>query len=358
MKEESDQKEVFFIHRAANLLKTYSYDEEKAWEKVRLQSIGRRKSRNMNWLKYAAVFIAGVGMAWWGYHSREEMRLAETKQMIGIPLAHRQVELILATGERVVLNDEAKGREILREGMNVCVDSTNRSLRYGNVDSSKTMAISGYNTLRVPKGGEYNLVLADGSEVRLNAESSLRFPVTFEKGIREVYLEGEAFFQVAPDANAPFHVYACGQDVCVLGTSFNISAYKDDPYFYSTLVTGKVKITDGNREVFLKPSEQYFENRKTGESVVRQVDSQLYTSWLEGKILFKGERLEDIVKKLQRWFDFEIFYADEEIKDMKFRGVIHKYDSFETVLKNLELTTDIQFNIQNKTVIVRKIYNN
>lgn len=359
MKEEDRNKELFFIRRAANLLDSYAYDEGKAWKKVRQQSIDRhRKFLNMSWLKYAAVFVAGMGVAWWGYRTQVKQAVPEISQVTTIPLGSRQAELILATGRRVILDDSVRGREMVQEGMNVYVDSNETCLRYANNDSLVSSGLTGYNTLHVPKGGEYTLILADGSQVRLNSESSLRFPVAFEKGKREVYLEGEAFFDVKPDEQSPFHVHAAGRDVCVLGTRFNVSAYQDEPFFQSTLVTGKVSVSGGNKEVILRPSEQYTENQQTGKSEVRQVDTQLYTSWLEGKIYFKGERLEDIIKKLQRWFDFEIFYASEETKGMKFRGVINKYDSFDTVLKNLEQTTDIQFNIRNKTVIVRRIYNN
>lgn len=360
MKEENENKELFFIRRAANLLQSYTYHEDKAWEKVRLQSVDRRSRRHLrlNWLKYAAVFVVGMGAAWWGYRLQTKTVAPEISQVASIPLSGQQAELILATGQRVILDDSLRGKEVSHGNMNVYLDSTQACLKYNNRDTLSKSGITGCNTLRIPKGKDYTLVLPDGSEVRLNSETSLRFPVAFEEKIREVYLEGEAFFNVKPDPKAPFHVYAAGRDICVLGTCFNVSAYENDPYFQSTLVTGKVKVSGGSKEVILQPSEQYFEDQLTGEKGVRQVDTQLYTSWLEGKIRFKGERLEDIVKKLQRWFDFEIFYADEETKDMKFRGVIDKHDSFDTVLKHLEQTTDILFNIQNKTVIVRKIHNN
>lgn len=358
MSDKLSEREKFFIRMAANLLKPCRYDEDKAWAKVRRQTIGRSiQSFNYRWLKYVAVFVAGIGVALWGYRMQVEILPAETREVSVVRPADRQAELILASGQRLILADSVGGREVLHSGMSVHIDSNNQRLEYNSV-TIPDQKITGYNTLRVPKGGEYALVLPDGTEVRLNSESSLRFPVAFEKGKREVYLEGEAFFNVSPDRESPFHVYAGGRDVCVLGTSFDVYAYADELCFLSTLVSGKVKVSGGRDEVVLQPFEQYSENYRTGMIEVKTVDAGLSTSWLNGKIRFKNERLEDIIKKLGRWFEFEIFYASEEVKDMKFRGVINKYDSFNTVLKYLEQTTDIRFSIQGNTIVARKINNN
>lgn len=358
MSDKIDNKEVFFIRMAANLLKSCSYDENKAWDRVRRRTVNQGSGRlYVRWFKYAAIFVSGVGLALWGYRTLEDHPVGETPAVSAIFQASRPAELILATGQRVILDDSVRGRELLHSGMLVYVDSADQRLEYENRQTNG-VRLSGYNTLNVPKGGEYALVLPDGTEVRLNSESSLRFPVAFEKGKREVYLAGEAFFKVKPDPSAPFHVHAAGRDVCVLGTRFDISAYANDRCFLSTLVSGKVKVSGGHKAVVLCPSEQYSEDYRTGEIEVKEVDVSQYTSWLEGKISFKGERLEDIVNKLKRWFEFEIFYDHEEVKEMKFRGVINKYDSFDTVLRNLEQTTDIRFSIQGTTVIARKFYNN
>lgn len=359
MKESREEKMRCLIRMAGNLMEPYQYDEEKAWNRVRNRTVNKKRIRRLaGWMKYAAVLVIGTGVALGGFWMAKQHSLPESLDMASFVPDAQQVELILASGERVILSDSLRGKDLLYTGMTVSIDSVDHRLNYEHSEEEEGRKLAGYNLLKVPKGGEYALVLPDGTQVWLNSESSLRFPVSFQVGKREVFLEGEAFFKVAPDEQAPFHVYAGGRDVCVLGTSFNVSAYENDACFQSTLVTGKVKISGGKEEVVLLPSEQYTENQLTGKTEVERVDTRLYTSWLEGKIRFKGERLEDIVKKLNRWFDFEIFYANEEVKDMRFRGVINKYDSFDTALKHLEQTTNICFTIQGRTVTVRKIYNN
>lgn len=360
MTSDNRRKEAFWVRMAGNILTPVHYDEEKAWKRVQRRTGGMNKRLHIGWLKYAAVFAAGVGMSLWGYVAlREHPLQGPASTVVSFYPANRQAELVLATGHRLLLNDSIRGHQVEEAGMKIWVGEKEQRLQYNHAETVDGTKIIGYNTLRVPKGGEYILVLPDSSEVHLNSESSIRFPVSFASDKREVFLEGEAFFKVKPDSRAPFHVLAAGRDICVLGTTFNVFAYSDDPCFRSTLVSGKVKITGGKQEVVLKPFEQYAENQETGTIDVLKVDPAFYLSWMDGKIMFKGERLEDIVKKLARWFDFEIFYANEEAKDMKFRGVIRKYDSFESVLKTLEKTTpDISFFINGHTVIVRKNSNN
>lgn len=362
MTSDNRRKEAFWVRMAGNVLTPVNYDEDKAWERVQRHTGGKNKRLWTRWLKYAAVFTAGVGISMWGYWSLSEQRLKTPYASVAsFYPTNRQAELVLATGQRVLLDDSIRGQEVEDAGMKIRVGQKEQCLQYQyqHQETADGNKIVGYNTLKVPKGGEYILILPDSSEVHLNSESSIRFPVSFASDKREVFLEGEAFFKVKPDRKAPFYVHAAGRVINVLGTTFNVFAYGDEPYFRSTLVTGKVKVSGGRQEVVLKPSEQYAENQKTGEVEVRKVDPSFYLSWMDGKIMFKGERLEDIVKKLARWFDFEIFYASQEVKDMKFRGVIRKYDSFESVLKTLERTTpDIRFMINGHTVIVRKNNNN
>ena len=211
-----------------------------------------------------------------------------------------------------------------------------------------------YNTLYIPKGGEYALLLPDGSRVWLNSETSIRFPVRFLEDQRDVYLVGEAYFEVAKDTSAPFHVHIEGGEVTVLGTSFNISAYKEDSIWQTTLVSGRVQVTTGNRKILMTPAEQYSVNTRTGEGILRDVDTELYISWVDGKFYFNAYTFEDIVRKLERWYDFKMDYRDENIKQMRFSGTINKHRPLNEILQFLEKTTDIHFEISGKNIIVSK----
>lgn len=352
-KEEFSKKERALIRMAANQLVDNKYDTGRAWRKVS-QKIDRRRSGKRWFLNYIAVGMLLVtgGVTMWLYPVEKQMPVSENKEILQ---ASGSAELILATGERVLLDTLTTYKRLEQPGTVVIFDTVSRRLQYKNNLIEDTAALF-YNRLNVPKGGEYSLVLADGTRVWLNSESSLRFPVKFGKNKREVFLEGEAYFEVAVDKNSPFCVRLGERSVQVLGTSFNISAYHSDDDWHATLIEGKVKVMSGGNTVFLEPSEQYIESIVTGRKEVRKVDVNLYTSWRDGLIPFKGERFEDIVRKLERWYDFHMFYANEEIKDMRFRGVISRYDSFDVVLRHLEQTTDINFEINKNTVIAKKIY--
>ena len=244
---------------------------------------------------------------------------------------------------------------VRQPGVVVVFDTAIHLLSYQK-DSSREIDEVFYNEVHIPKGGEYALMLADGSRVWLNAETTLRFPVQFAADKREVFLEGEACFEVTRNERCPFLVRTPQRTVEVLGTIFNVCAYPSDPYWHTTLVSGKVKIDTDESSCILSPSEQYLENRETGEKEIRQVRASEYLSWRLGKISFRGECLENIIQKLERWYDFQIFYANDEVRHMRFRGVINKYDPFDVVLRKLERTTDIRFDIKGRTVIASKIY--
>ena len=161
-------------------------------------------------------------------------------------------------------------------GMKFVNDDKNGELRYDGSFVVEDSSLMSYNTLCIPKGGEYSLQLPDGSRVWLNSETSIRFPVCFMKDRRKVYLSGEAYFEVTKNASAPFHVYVEGGEVTVLGTSFNVSAYKEDAIWQTTLVSGRVQVVTDDSKVVVKPTEQYSIDRQTGERVLKEVDTELW----------------------------------------------------------------------------------
>ena len=211
-----------------------------------------------------------------------------------------------------------------------------------------------YNVLIVPRGGEYTLALSDGTVVNLNSESELKYPVLFTGDTRTVRVSGEAYFEVAEDAAHPFIVETAGVKIKVLGTGFNVMAYPGDAESAVTLVHGKVGIQTDRQQLVLQPDEQYVYQSETHRGTVRQVDATQYISWKEGILNFDKMPLDELARKLSRWYDVEFFFTSEQLKQLKFSGAFKKYNDLHYVLNIIEELTDVQFAVNNRTVIVNR----
>ena len=259
--------------------------------------------------------------------------------------------LTLDNGETVYLDENADGRQLQLAGKQIQIDST--TLNYSAADGQVGQSALAYNKIEVPQGGEYTLVLNDGTKVHLNSMSSLRFPLTFEAGKREVELTGEAYFEVNKTGH-PFIVSTQGMQIEVLGTTFNISAYPGEEY-QATLVSGSVKVDTGEgQSLVLKPSQQASLIPGSGNIQVRTVDTAFYTSWVKGKINFKDQRLEDIMRTLSRWYNIEVDYSDEALKNLRFGCYVNRYEEIAPFLELLEATENIHVKINGKTIIFYK----
>ena len=200
------------------------------------------------------------------------------------------------------------------------------------------------------EGATYSVILADGTKVWLNAETELTYPATFTGQRRQVLLKGEAYFEVAHDATRPFHVMANDMDIQVLGTSFNISAYPDSKR-QTTLVEGQVSISLGGRHTILHPGEQATETPSGLE--VRKVNVINYTSWRERRFIYEDKLLGEVMEDLGRWYNVNIFIANEEVYDYHLTANLPKYENMDKVLEIIEYAAGVQFEVNNRTVIVR-----
>ena len=211
-----------------------------------------------------------------------------------------------------------------------------------------------YNSLKIPVGGFYKLVLSDGTKVWLNADSELKYPVRFVGGKREVYLKGEGYFQVSKDSCRQFIVHLQNSEITVLGTAFNVSAYEDEAHVYTTLEEGRVVFysRQNKQRILLKPGMQSDMEVATGKTVVSEVDPSLYSAWIEGRFVFQSLDLESILRQLQRWYDFELFYADPDVKEMHFTIDILKYEEISKVLNLMERVNKVKFTQKGRTVVV------
>ena len=348
-------KTMFMSRQALKLREKQEYDVHEAWQRVNKRTRAKGSRRMIRgWMKYAALFILFLGIvSLWRVYDNKEKPIVAAVQSDSILPGRLKAELILANGERIVLDSEARSKEMEALGIKLENDTVNGLLKYeaGAVDNSIGMK---YNTLNVPKGGEYSLILPDGSRVWLNSETTLRFPVQFAGGKRAVYLSGEAYFQVKKDTSAAFHVCTKQQKITVLGTTFNVSAYENDRFTETTLIEGKVAVEGGAERVVMKPSEQYILDKRSGVGELKEVETEFYTSWIDGKFYFTSFTFEEIVKKLERWYDFTMIYEEDDIRQMRFSGVINKHRPIEEMLRFLEKTTDIHFKISGKNIVAGK----
>lgn len=327
------------------------YDVNAGWKGVekRIKRMSFRK-RYMKVLQYAATIILPGMILVFALLNVPEAQMTDNALLLAeqqiLPGSAKAI-LTLDNGETVYLDTEVSEEQARLAEKQIQVDSTTLSYRSAQMLAAQTTPI--YNKVEIPQGGEYALVLNDGTKVHLNSMSSLRFPVTFGADKREVELVGEAYFEVSKTGH-PFIVHTQGVQVEVLGTTFNVSAYPDEEY-QATLVSGSVRVDAGQgNSLVLKPSQQASLAPGSSDLQVRTVDTAFYTSWVRGKINFKDQRLEDIMKTLSRWYDIEVKYADASLKNKRFGCNVNRYESITPFLELLEATENIHFKINSKTI--------
>lgn len=328
------------------------YNTDKDWEEIS-KLINKKQNKKILSIiaRYAAILILPILITLFFYKISEEKTKITPDYTVYNPL---KAVLVLSTGEKVNLFDYSG--TIVEKTNSVKVANTEDGLEYYTLkndvvkegNSSEIM-----NTLNVPRQGEYSLTLSDGTSVRLNSESSLTYPVEFKNNKRVVTLEGEAFFIVKKDTNRPFIVKTNDYSVKVLGTRFNINNYKDDPSTAITLVRGKVQINNRSKKsIILKPGQQL--SGKRSNMTLKEVDTELFTSWTKGKFIFKNALLEDIALQISRWYDVEVFFANNDTKNIHFSGAILKSCPLRELLDMIEKSGEVSCNINKQCVIISK----
>lgn len=217
-------------------------------------------------------------------------------------------------------------------------------------DEPRTMSLA------TPRGGEFKVTLEDGTEVWLNAQSCLRYPESFGSNERKVQLEGEAYFKVAKNTEKPFIVESGGQQVRVTGTEFNINSYNEDASIYTTLVNGSIALRpiNGNGgELVLRPGNQAVFDKADEHASVRTVDTAVVTSWRGGSFVFEHQTLEQIMVTLSRWYDFEYEFKADSKRNIVFMGSVPRYGEFADVLRILEMSGNIKFELNGKKLAIK-----
>lgn len=335
-----DLKNSSYIH---NRLSDYGkYSSEKAY-KYFLRH--RKKTHYLHVLSRmgVAVLLAGIvlGIVFWEEPFRQEEKAGEFE--VCIPAGMAQARLTLADGK--VIN-VAQVDTLKDQG--VAIEYKNGELSYKKATDTTIIA---YNELEVPRGGECALVLDDGTKVWVNSESRLRYPLSFEGEERSVYLEGEAFFDVAK-ADKSFVVRNPFGEVRVLGTVFGLTAFKIDSVSYTTLVRGCVRVSNNASDsLTIYPGEQAIASRD-GKMIKREVDVEEYVGWKDGVFIFKERRLEDIVKILERWYDIDVVFQDDELKDFRFTGYLDRYKDMNVFFKALKRTEKVDYKMSDMGIVI------
>ena len=330
-------------------------DTERGWQEVQ-RKVRRKRMRYLVVKVFArvAMFALPLLVGYLLYQHGENTGKNHVVQMTDAEaISPGEAKALLTLDDGKVIKLSPRGVDTLKQqdGAYIALDSATLNYRAGCASlhrSGRPQPV--YHRIDIPHGGEYKLVLADGTSVHLNAMSSLRYPVPFAADCREVELEGEGYFEVAKNG-VPFVVKTRGMRVEVLGTTFTLSAYPDDDAYQATLVNGSVKVVADNGEsLLLKPSQQVTLDANNGEMEVRTVDTSFYTSWIQGKINFKDQRLEDIMETLSRWYDMEVSYASQDIRDLRFGCSLDRHESIEPLLQLLEKTEKVSVKVNGKYI--------
>ena len=350
--EESDSHKTLFARiqdekmQYEDIQKILSYNAGGAWQVVQQKAARRRRKRLTRVYRVAVsvVIIFGVAIA---FLLREEATtVVPVVKVEEITPGRSMAKLTVASGDVYHLDSlhqvdlitslaENNGKEV------VFID---RQLEEGEREIK-------YNKVEIPRGGEYQIVLGDGTRVYLNAQTELRFPESFASSEqRLVYLSGEAYFEVTKNPSKPFVVQCKDYAVKVLGTSFNVNSYEGDETSKTTLATGKVEIDMDGKQTILNPGQQAI--IKDGEVNVREVDVEVYTTWMYENFRFKSESIQEIMTKLSRWYTIDVFYMNEAVKNYHFTGYLPRYAKIADVLELLSLTTNIKFDVKGRTVTV------
>lgn len=329
------------------------FDREKMWRAIEAyRGEGRNaRGRHQRWYWAAAVILPLLVVGGTLYFSWQKPKQQVVARAEVIESGSSRATLVMAGGERVDLASLTD--TLLRQGeVEIRLDSS-RGVTYQAGDA-KVNKVE-YNKIIVPRKGEYQLILADGSKVYLNSESELRFPTTFSGKERRVFLKGEGYFEVRKDAAKPFIVTVGETDVRVLGTTFNVTAYRDTKTIRTTLVEGAVRVNDRltGEAVTLAPGLQA--EWQGGSFTTRKVNVNAVAAWVDGKFYFEeGATLEEITEQLRRWYDIDFFFTSEDVKHFVFAGVIKKYYTANEIFSIIEKTARVKFTVNGRTVVVSR----
>jgi transmembrane sensor len=305
--------------------------------KLRRTSINR-----IPWIAAASVLLLIVAGYFVFNYSTTAQQQPVTAQQIIMP-GNNRATLTLSDGSIITLDDKNQG-VVASEGPSEIIKSEDGKIAYQLRNTAIQKLVM--NTMTTPRGGQYQLTLPDGTDVWLNAESSISFPAAFTENTRTVIISGEAYLDIKKDKSKPFIVNTKKQKIEVLGTAFNINNYDDENTAKTTLVEGAIKINTA----VLKPGEQMQTNNNTGATAIKPVDTDLVISWKNGQFNFSGASIETIMRQLSRWYDVAVEYKGK-VPERRFGGKISRDLNLEEVISILNFN-DIKAKLNGRKIII------
>lgn len=328
--------------------------KEKIHQIIKNEKKVLRLKRNQKILKYAAIFVGLLASTYFLYINAFDSNKFENEEPKIV-----EIKNVLPGKDKAILTLEDNSQIALEKGAiykNANAKSNGKQIVYKNKTNREVN--TRYNYLTIPRGGQFQITLSDGTKVWLNSESKLKYPVNFAEGkerkVELVY--GEAYFDVSPSTKhngSRFSVFNKSQKIKVLGTEFNIKAYKDESIISTTLVEGKITVNTSNKEQIMIPNQQLVYNKTTQASMIHFVDVNVETSWRRGIFSFQKRPLKEVMRVISRWYDIDVVFKNKNLETITCKGVLGRDQSIKEILDAIKLLSDVkEYKINRNTLIL------
>lgn len=353
-------------YKRLNQKASFELDEEKeqALRQVMLKNIQVRikanetvisenpqhKSRSLWYAAVASILLFLLIGGYFIFSKNTQQQIAQVYANDVAPGGNKAI-LKLANGRTIII-DDAKNGLIAQQEFTTINKTHDGSLVYKDQAHARNKPMV-YDTLTIPRGGQYPIRLADGTKVWLNSATSLRYPETFASNERKVELiYGEAYFDVAHNSSKPFRVILKGHTLEDIGTQFNVDAYDDEPTIRTTLVEGSIKVSRSGKNILLKPGQQAIIKSTNSSIIVQTADVDEAVAWKNGYFKFDGEDLKSVMRKVSRWYNVDVTYQGNFRDNISFLGEVSRSKNISAVLKIMEATGNVHFQVTERRVVV------
>lgn len=324
----------------------------KAWDSYNKKH-QKRHIKLKSWISIAASMLIIMSASTYFYFNNPT-----TPNEKSIIAGSSKAVLILHDGSNIQLGESIN--KTVKEYDKTTIAANSKLITYHNSASQqKATETELYNTLKIPTGGEFNLVMADGTKIWINSKTTIKYPVNIVSDSRNIWLDGEAYLEVKKNKDKPFFVHTkSGVKVKVLGTSFNVKSYEDEKDIQTVLVEGSVEMSydseNKNDKIILKPGFRGSFSKKEKTITMDKVETRLYTAWKDCQFIFNNDSLEYIMRTLSRWYNINITFEEEELKQLRFTLDVKRYNKIQTILEAIQIACDLEFKIKNREIYVRK----